>query len=184
MKKVVLIFTISVLFVFTGFLLSSEEQKTGPTPVIKDVAGFWYASMEFKGSYSQMEKNIGVYMNEFFKQGLIPGGPFLGVYYNNPNEVKEEELKWAVGFPVPQDANVQAPLNKTEFKDLKAVVYLHIGPYEKMGESYDRVFKYIEDNGYRAVWPVYDRYLNNPQMVKPEELETEIIVPVEKVEKM
>jgi AraC family transcriptional regulator len=183
MKKVIFIFTIFVLFAFTGFQLLSEEQKTGPTPEIKDVAGFWYASMEFKGSYSQMEKNIGVFMNEFFKQGLTPNGPFLGIYYNNPNEVKEEELKWAVGFPITKDDKVQAPLNKIEFKGQKAVVYLYIGPYEKMGESYDKIFKYIEDNGYKAVWPTYDRYLNNPQMVKPEALETEIIVPVEKVEK-
>ncbi len=178
MKKVV--FTIFVLFVFTGFMLFSEEQKTEQTPVIKDVAGFWYASMEFKGSYSQMEKGINAFMDEFFKQGLIPGGPALGIYYNNPSEVKEEELKWDVGFIVSKDADVKSPLNKRELKNLKAVVYLHIGPYENLDKSHDKVLKYIGDNGYKVVWPVYDKYLNNPQMVKPEELKTEIIAPIEK----
>jgi AraC family transcriptional regulator len=178
MKKV--IFKIFVLFVFTTLLLFPGEQETGQTPVIKDVDGFLYASMEFKGSYSQMEKEINVFMGEFFKQGLIPNGPFLGVYYNNPMEVKEEELQWEIGFPVMKDANVNAPLNKREFKNLKAMVYLHIGPYENLNKSYDKILKYIEDNGYKAVWPVYDKYLNNPRMVKPAELKTEIIIPIEK----
>jgi AraC family transcriptional regulator len=178
MKKVV--FTLFILFVFTGFMLFSEEQEKEQTPVIKDVAGFWYASMECKGSYSQMEKEINGFMGEFFKQGLTPNGPFLGIYYNNPREVKEEELKWEIGFPVTDDADVKAPLNKKEFKSLKAVVCLHIGPYENLDKSYDKILKYIEVNGYKVVWPVYDKYLNNPQMVKPEELKTEITVPIEK----
>jgi AraC family transcriptional regulator len=127
-----------------------------------------------------MEKEVNSFMGEFFKQGLTPNGPFLGIYYNNPREVKEEELRWEIGFPVANDADVKAPLNKKEFKSHKAVVYLHTGPYENLDKSYDKVLKYIEDNGYKVVWPVYDKYINNPQMVKPEELKTEITVPIEK----
>ena len=173
MKKTFLVFTL-VLIMGSGLL--AGEQKV----VIKDVEPLWYAAMGFKGSFNRMEKNIGVFMQEFFKQGLTSGGPVLGIYYNDPAKDKEEDLKWAVGFPVAGDAKVQAPLKKVQTKFKKAAVYLHIGPYEEFEQVYAKIFKYISDNGYKVVWPVYDKYFNNPKEVKPEELKTEIIIPVEK----
>ncbi|MFC2156064.1 GyrI-like domain-containing protein [Acidobacteriota bacterium] len=173
MKKT---FFVLLLIVFLSFALSAGEEGV----VIKDMEPFSYAVMEFTGSFEKMEQNIGLFMQEFFKQGLQPGGPLLGIYYNNPTQVKEEELKWAVGFSVPKDAKVEAPLKKVETTFKKAAVYLYTGPYEKMDKAYETVFKHIEEKGCKIAWPCYDKYLNNPQTVKPEELKTEIIVPVEK----
>ncbi len=158
--------------------LQAEEQVT-----IKDMQPMCYAAMEFKGSYNQMEKAIGQFMQEFFKQGLKPVGPVLGVYHNNPMQVKEEELLWEVGWPIPEGTEVKEPLKKrkTEFK--KAAVYLHIGPYENMDKAYEKVFKFIEAEGYEAKWPCFDNFLNDPSTVKAEELKTLVIIPVKKKEK-
>jgi len=158
-------------------MLTMAEQKV----VIKDGTPFWYAKMDFQGSFKNMGKNIGSFMTEFFKQGLQPGGVLMGVYFNNPGEVKEEELKWAIAFPVAKDANVKESLKKVEFNRKKVAVYLHIGPYDKLNQAYDKVFKYAKAKGYEIKWPTYDRYLNNPMQVKPEELKTELIVPLEEV---
>jgi AraC family transcriptional regulator len=176
MKKVIFI----MFAVFLGLMMTAQEKKAEPTPELKDIDAFRLASMPFTGSYNQMEKNVMVFMGEFFKQGLQPAGPFIGVYHNSPQEVKEEDLKWEVGFPVVADAAIKEPLKKTDFEKTKAVVYLHIGPYEKLHESYNKIFKFVQDNGYEVAWPCYDKYLNNPQTTKPEELKTEIIVPVKK----
>lgn len=173
MKRIIFVF---ILVFFMSFVLPAGEQKV----VIKDMEPFWYAAMEFEGSFTQMEKNVGIFMQEFFKQGLTPGGPVLGIYYNDPMQVKEEDLKWAIGFPIAADAAVQEPLKKVQTKFKKAAVYLHIGPYEQLDKAYAKVMKYIDDNGYKMIMPTYDRYLNNPNEVKPEELKTETIVPVEK----
>lgn len=151
----------------------------GQEVAIKDGVPFWYAAMDFQGSFKNMAKNIGAFMNEFFKQGLQPGGALMGVYFNNPRDVKEEELKWSIGFPVTKDADVKEPLKKIEFNYKKVAVYLHTGPYEKLHEAYDKIFKHAETKGYKIKWPTYDKYLNNSNMVKPEELKTEITVPLE-----
>jgi AraC family transcriptional regulator len=161
-------------------LLSVMVSFAGQEVEIKEIESFWYAGMEFGGPFEQMEKSVQKYFGEFFKQGLTPAGPLLGVFFNDPSLVKPEELKWEVGFPVSKDANVQPPLKMVEFKKTTAAVYLHIGPHENMDKSYEKIFKYVEDNGYKIVWPVYDKYLNNPMQVKPEELKTEMIIPVEK----
>lgn len=179
MKKTVFVWVCIILLgVIVGFAGQQEESRQ--KIAIKEGESFWYAFMEFGGPYDKMEKSVQTFMGEFFKQGLAPAGPFVGVYFNDPRQVKPEELKWDIGFTVNKDANVQPPLKKAEFKHKTVAVYLHIGPYENMDKAYDKIFKYVEDNGYKIVWPLYDKYLNNPMEVKPEELKTEMIVPVEK----
>ena len=173
MKKILFVF---ILVLFLSFALTAGEQEV----VIDDMEPFTYAAMGFTGSFEKMEQSIGTFMQEFFKQGLTPGGPLLGIYYNDPMKTKVEDLKWAVGFPVPKDAAVKEPLKKIDTTFKKAAVYLYTGPYEKMDKAYEKIFQYIEKSGYKMIWPCYDKYLNNPQEVKPEDLKTEMIVPVEK----
>jgi AraC family transcriptional regulator len=45
---------------------------------------------------------------------------------------------------------------------------------------YDTIFgKYIPDGGYQLdERPVFEMYLNDPECTKPEELQTEIYVPI------
>ena len=178
MKKIIV--TFFILVVFCSVSLIAEEQKKEEVPVVKEVAGFWYTYMDFTGPYSDMEKGINTFMGEFFKQGLIIAGPAVSVYYNSPNEMKPEELKWAFGFTVTQDAKVKDPVKLAEFKNKKAVVYLHIGPYEDLPKAAAKAVKFVETNGYEIVWPTYDRYLNSPQQVQPNELKTELVIPVKK----
>jgi AraC family transcriptional regulator len=179
MKKTIFVWVWIILFgVIVGF--AGQQEKSQQKVVIKEGESFWYAFMEYGGPFDKMEKSVQTFMGEFFKQGLVPAGPFIGVYFNDPRKVKPEELKWNLGFQVNKDANVQPPLKKAEFKHKTVAVYLHIGPYENMDKAYEKIFKYVQDNGYKIVWPLYDKYFNNPMEVKPEELKTEMIVPLEK----
>jgi AraC family transcriptional regulator len=175
-------------FIFVGVLMLSAfsfeyayaEEKTEQQVVIKEGKPFYLAIMEFSGSYEKIPQALNKFMTEFSKQGLTPGGPMHGVYYNLPQEVKPEELKWALGFPVPKDAKVLAPMKKLECNHKTIAVYLHIGPYEKMEPSYNKIFRFIESQGYKMVFPSYEKYLSNPYEVKPEELKSEIVFPIEK----
>ena len=154
---------------------------SGQEVVIQDATPFTYAYLECSGSYSQIPAKIGVFMPEFFKQNLMPTGNFFGMYLNAPGQVKEEELQWRLGFPVPADATVAAPLQKGECKATQMAVYLHVGPYDKVGDAYVKIFEFVEKSGYKAAGPTIEKYLDmNPMAVKPEELRTEINVPVMK----
>ncbi|MCG2809869.1 MAG: GyrI-like domain-containing protein [Candidatus Aminicenantes bacterium] len=172
MKKTIFAF---VLIVALAVLLAGQEV------VIQDTTPFTYAYMECGGSYQQIPARIGVFMQEFFKQKLMPAGNFFGMYLNSPAEVKEEELQWRLGFPVAADAAVAAPLLKGECQATKIAVYLYVGPYEKVGDAYGKILAYIEQNGYKPAGPTMEKYLDmDPTAVKPEELRTEINIPVEK----
>jgi AraC family transcriptional regulator len=156
-------------------LISAQEIQ------IKQIAPFSYAYLECSGTYRQIPAKIGMFMQEFFKQKLQPTGEFFGLYLNSPQQVKEEELKWQVGFPVAREAPVSSPLEKGGFTHTQVAACLYIGPYETVGSAYGRIFEFIENNGYETAGPIMEKYLDqNPQAVKPSDLKTEINVPVQK----
>ncbi len=165
----------AILLLASAFLLAQEGV------VVKDVTPFWYASMDFQGPFEQIPVKVGLFMQEFMKQKLPFGGNLFGIYFNSPEQVKPEELKWAIGIPVLKDSIVNAPLKKTEFLFKTIAVALHLGPYETTGKTYDKIFAYIDKNGYKVAGPVFESYIDrDPSKVKPEELRTEIWVPVQK----
>jgi effector-binding domain-containing protein len=165
----------SMLITFMAAMVCGQEV------VIQDTAPFSYAYLECSGSYGQIPAKIGEFMPEFFKQNLMPTGNFFGMYLNAPGQVKEEELQWRLGFPVAAESVVAAPLLKGECKATKMAVYLYVGPYEKVGAAYGKIFEFIAKSGFKAVGPTMEKYLDmDPTAVKPEELRTEINIPVEK----
>ena len=172
MKKI--LFSCLALVVFSVLSRAQEIQ-------IKQIVPFAYAYLECSGTYRQIPEKIGMFMQEFFKQKLQPMGEFFGLYLNSPQQVKEEELKWQVGFSVAREAAVASPLEKGEFTHTQVAVCLYVGPYENVGSAYGRIFEFIENNGYEAAGPIMEKYLDqNPQAVKPSDLRTEINVPVKK----
>jgi len=172
MKKTIVA---SIFITFMAALVCGQEV------VIQDTTPFTYAYLECSGSYSQIPAKVGLFMQEFFKQNLMPTGNFFGMYLNAPGQVKEEELQWRLGFPVPGDAAITAPLLKGECKATKIAVYLYVGPYDKVGAAYEKMFAFIAQNGYKAAGPTMEKYLDmDPAAVKPEDLRTEINVPLVK----
>ncbi len=169
--------TLLALILLSLWICSLNAQEI----VIQDTTPFTYAYLECKGSYEQIPAKIGEFMPEFFKQNLMPAGNFFGMYLNAPGQVKEEELLWRLGFPVAADSAVAAPLQKGECQATKIAVFLYVGPYEKVGDAYGKISAFIEQNGYKPAGPTMEKYLDmDPSAVKPEELKTEINLPVEK----
>lgn len=179
MKRILVVSVLLTAVLFAVQLLDAGTEDKNE-PAIKEVNGFVYCCMEFTGPYSKMEKEIQTFMGEFFKQGQMPMGPPLSAYFNSPEEVKEEELKWAFGFEVPKGTKIKEPLKLIEVKKQTAAVYVHHGPYENLHKSHVMLSEFVKKQGYKEVYPVFDKYLNNPMQVKPEELKTELIVPVVK----
>ena len=172
MKKTFCLLT--VFLAMTAVLAAQEVQ-------IKEAKPFSYAYLDCQGSYQQIPQKIGLFMQEFFKQQLVPYGEFFGLYLNSPEQVPETELRWRVGFPVDAKAEVKAPLLKDEFPFTVMAVYLYVGPYEQAASCYAKIFGFIDQNGYRVAGPIMEKYLDqNPQAVEPAKLRTEIVVPVAK----
>ncbi|MBN2199164.1 MAG: GyrI-like domain-containing protein [Candidatus Aminicenantes bacterium] len=148
---------------------------------VKDVAPFLYCSLPCKGPFTSMQQNIELLFYSMTSQSLAPLGPMLGVYYNDPETTKAENLKWEIGFPV-SETNVLEPLVLKQWTFTTVVEALHIGPYETSSAKYAEIMAWIEANGYSVAGPIMEKYLSDPNSTRPEDLKTEIWVPVTKTE--
>jgi effector-binding domain-containing protein len=55
---------------------------------------------------------------------------------------------------------------------------VHKGPYESCEPTYLKLFAWIETKGLLISGPIREVYPNDPRVVKPEEIITEIFIPV------
>ena len=150
---------------------------------IKDIKPFKYVCIEETGSFDKMEESIGTLWMEAGKQGLQPAGAMFGIYYNDPGNTPEAEWKWEVGFKVAGDVKVQEPLKLKEWTHTKVATYVAYGPYEETeGKYYPALYAKAANMGYVPGGPSMSIYHNDPNTVKPEEIKTELVIPVEKFE--
>ncbi len=79
------------------------------------------------------------------------------------------------------DAGVTPPLQKGEFPFTRVAYCLHAGPYDQVQYANGKIGAFIDLNGYEAAGPSIGRYLDmNPAAVRPEELRTEVLLPIRK----
>jgi len=150
---------------------------------VKDVQSFPYCAIAHKGPYTDMSTVITQLIGAMQTQGLFPQvrGPMVGVYYNSPGDTKPEDLTWEAGFIITAQATPQLPLVKKVWEHKTVAVAMHVGPYEKLGATLEKVMAWLVSHGFEIDGPVLERYLDqNPMAVKPEELRSEIWVPCRK----
>ena len=182
MKKSLLTIGLAAVCVFAvGVSANHRPGDGGEAITVQQVEAFAYVYLPQKGPFDKMQEAIGSLLQEMRAQNVIPGGPMIGVYINSPAQVKPEDLQWEIGFPVTSQALIQPPLEKKEWNFTQVVASLHQGPYDKAGETIQKMLEWMDANGYFPAGPLLERYMDmNPEELKPEELKTEIWIPCQK----
>lgn len=155
---------------------------------------FWVVVSEFTGSFQDVQGQIETFTKEFSNQNL---GPFLEGYhpqsvlvlYEKPGAGKKSRM--AVGLTVPAHLMVKEPLRAEWIRFPSAAVTTHVGPYEQLGSVHDAILRPLQqapqqaqDTGSPRGWPVVLLLLNNPAYVQPNEIRTEMIVPLVAVQQI
>lgn len=182
MKKIHWNIGLAAIFVISMAVgVGGRTAGGGQSFTVQQTEAFAYVCLPQKGSFEKMGEAIGSLMREMQAQNVVPAGPMMGVYINSPFDVKPEELEWEIGFPVTAQALIQPPLEKKEWNYTQVLSGMHQGPYEKTGETIQKMMEWMEANGYVPAGPVLERYLDmNPGELKPEELKTEVWIPCQK----
>ncbi|MEM7229172.1 MAG: AraC family transcriptional regulator [Planctomycetota bacterium] len=146
----------------------------------------YVASVRHVGPYN----GVGDAWKTLMKWGwakMIFGKPeTFGVCYDDPDVTPAERIRYDACMVV--DAKTK-PKGKVELQHLPGGTYavtLHEGSYENLSETYAQMFAQIESGPIDGTsWKFADprsleKYLTDPRKVKPEDLRTEIWVPVTK----
>jgi DNA-binding transcriptional MerR regulator len=131
------------------------------------------AGIRMKGRYSDCGKAFGRLGRSFGR--YICGKPLL-LHYDH--EYKEEDADFEAAMPVRQAKAVDG-VSVRELPGGRCVSLIHKGPYEQLGHSYARVFRYVKEKGYSAAMPTREVYIKGPGMIfkgNPKNYLTEIQV--------
>ena len=162
-----------------GLIASGRERSAQNVSVaVKDVEPFTYCSLSHKGPISDIQDVIGQLIMEMQSQNTMPMGPMIGIFQGDPALQDPDSMEWEVGFPVVEQASIQAPLGKKQWIFKTVAWATHVGPYEKIPETIGQILIWMEANGFSQAGPVVEQYADmNPEQMRPENVRTEVWIP-------
>ena len=140
-------------------------------------------SVPHKGSFLQIDAAMGRLFGLMAQAELLgPTTQMQAVFYDDPSLVETEDLRSAACSPCGDD--VVLPEGAQELRR-PAGSYARLeytGPYADMKDAYRWLYGvWLPQSGYDACErPNFESYLNSPVDTKPEDLRTDIFLPVEK----
>ncbi len=106
-------------------------------------------------------------------------GGMVGVYYDDPSAVTATDLRSHAGFEI-DSGPIDPPLEQVNLPAGRHAVLRFQGPYSGLPAAYEQLYRnWLPGSGETpADSPVFEVYLNTPMNVAPEELLTEICLPL------
>lgn len=104
---------------------------------------------------------------------------FLGISYIESEGLIQNHV-YKVAVSAPKNKNlIFNELRKESLPEGKYLKFLLKGSYSGIWASFDRIFKYVNENSYElAEGPCLENYINDPNSTPEEDLLTELLVPI------
>lgn len=134
-----------------------------------------------EGAYNQIGPTFMRLSAMVTERGLWPQAlEFLGVYLDNPNEVPEVDLRSMAAIGVAEDLPLPDGMEQMRIAGGRYAVLRMVGPYEGLPAAYAWFFGTWLNaaDEQRLAAPSLEIYRNSPDRVPPEELVTEILMPL------
>ncbi|MEQ8175510.1 MAG: MerR family transcriptional regulator [Syntrophomonadaceae bacterium] len=126
--------------------------------------------------YNELPRLFRSLLDEILAKGGVCAGAPIILYYDdfnqasfNPQKV-DIEVAWPVADP---------PLANNTLPALRVATCTYVGPYNGLERAYGALFTWINNNGYQAQVPTREVYINDPAVTPPEQLVTEIQIPIQ-----
>jgi effector-binding domain-containing protein len=143
------------------------EQSAQPTLSIRTRA----AVQDLPQLFGRVYGALAQYLGELGEQPM--GAPFAA--YRN---MDMQDLDVEAGFPVARQLAGKGEMQPGEIPGGKWAVTLHVGPYEQLRAAYDALGQWMKAHNYEPIGVAYEMYLNDPQAVPPQELQTKVVFPL------
>ena len=86
-----------------------------------------------------------------------------------------QNLDVEIGIPVSKKLPVTDDMKVSEIPAGKYASCIYTGPYDKIAPAYTALTQWAEENGYEPSGIAYELYLDDPGVIPPEELKTQIL---------
>lgn len=105
----------------------------------------------------------------------------IGISHDDPNITETDKLRYDACITVRKEVDPEGEVGFKAIAGGRYAIFEHRGPYSKFNETYNAIYKkwLPESNEKLRDLPCFEKYLNDPNKVKPEKLLTEIYIPIE-----
>ena len=140
--------------------------------------------MRKKGKYEEIRMMLPEVWQFAVEGGIQIEGPPIFVFHEMTDEAAkkadaEGNADIEVAVPVSGKVEVTGEIECYELPGGKMAKIIHKGPYQELGFTYEKLLAWIEQGGKRLVGRAREVYLNDPRIVPPEELLTEMYALIE-----
>ena len=140
------------------------------------------AFMRHVGPYNECGKTWERFLTWAAPRGLLaPGATMLGVCHDDPEVTPPERIRYDVCLTVDEAFQPEGEVGVQEIAGGLFARATHFGPYDRLNETYAALCgRWAPDSGYELrSAPCFEIYLNNPESTDPEDLLTDIYLPLE-----
>ena len=149
---------------------------------IKNVTAIKAATVPHTGPYMEVGKAFDSLFGWLAKEDLMKDtARIIGVYYDDPDSVSEDKLRSRAGAVLSSSPELTPPFEYTEIQGGPYAVLKYKGPYADMKAAYQWFYgEWLIQSGRDAAnAPCFEDYLNNPQDTAPNDLLTDIYMPLQ-----
>lgn len=141
-------------------------------------------------NYAEAWNKLGRYCLDNKLNYDCPDAEYINIYHDNPATTPAAECRADVCIAAPVIDRMQSTtdVNIITVHGGRYLVYRYQGPYENLGEANAKVYgemlprsgeKIRMGDGVIEQCQMFERYLNDPENTRPEDLVTEIWIPIE-----
>ena len=165
-----------------AFQAQREGTAAGAYDVaVREVPPMMAVAIDHVGSYMQIGKAFDPLFGWCGARGLLGAQTrTIGIFYDDPFSVAEAELRSRACIVVTQPVSVAPPVQQTEIAGGPCAVLRFRGPYATMRAAYQWLYgAWLPRSGEEpADGPVFEEYLNSPRDTAPNDLLTDIYLPL------
>lgn len=148
---------------------------------IREVPPLYLATLEHRGPYPEIARAFQSLYAIIGANGLFPKvGHGVAVYFDDPGSTPASELRSLAGATLPAGTELPASLTAHEVPGGRMAVLTYKGPYSGLPGIYDYIYGtwLAASDAEPADHPSFEVYLNDPTDTAPEDLLTEVCVPL------
>lgn len=139
------------------------------------------------GNYQKSAKEAYAELREFIRKNNLdtpltnPMVKVLGISHDDPIVTDEDKCRFDACISLIKEYPLEGNVGIQTVKGGKYAIFLHKGPYSELSDVYRAICgEWIPNNNYKVRdLPIFEVYLNDCCVTKPEDLLTEIYLPLE-----
>ena len=160
------------------------EKEMGPVVEIEERVFMWQMPATFRRDYGLLSSYI---EHQGSSLNGMPYARYLDIDWEREQRagglsklLRMLTTKWhfQVGMPTEGKLPGEGALQSRALAQRRYARTIHLGPYKECGNTYNALIAWLHSQGEEAEGEAFEIYLNSPEEVAEDQLQTEVLVPL------